>query len=210
MNLKRILSERVLKPWRDRASERRLRAAAESGLPLKIVLGGSAPEPDWYGSDIGFFDVTDPSVWKDLIGAEDRVGRVMAEHVFEHIPPQLIPAALRNIYRFLKPGGTLRIAVPDGHNPDPDYIRHVEPGGIGPGAEDHKQLFTEESLSQALREAGFRVDAREWFDADGAFHAKDWVGERGYIYRCSHNGTPNKSFPSSHLSLLVDGIKPEA
>lgn len=207
MGLGRKISERILRPLRDRAAERKLRAAAAAGAPLRIVLGGAAPEAGWLGSDIGFFDATDPAAWADLVGGEGRVDRLLAEHVFEHIPPELIPAVLRNAYRYLKPGGTIRIAVPDGHNPDPAYIRHVEPGGIGPGAGDHKQLFTLESLSAALSAAGFKVEPREWFDAEGRFHEEPWIAERGHIYRCRRFGTPDKSFPSSHLSLLVDGIK---
>ncbi|WP_339855471.1 methyltransferase domain-containing protein [uncultured Nisaea sp.] len=179
-----------------------------SGLPLKIVLGGTAPAPDWFGSDIGFFDATRAAAWAELIGREAAVDRLLAEHVFEHIPPELIPAVLENAFRYLKPGGTIRIAVPDGHNPNPDYIRNVEPGGTGPGAEDHKQLFTLESLSAVLEAAGFRVEPGEWFDRSGQFHEEPWGEERGRIYRCKRHGTPDKSFPSSHLSLLVDGIKP--
>lgn len=188
--------------------ERMLRHAVAAGEPLKIVLGGSASTPDWLGSDIGFFDVTRASVWADLIGREEAIDRLLAEHVFEHIPPKLVPAVLDNAFRYLKPGGTIRIAVPDGHNPNQDYIHNVEPGGIGPGADDHKQLFTIESLSEALEAAGFLVDPGEWFDSQGRFHEQSWIEERGNIYRCKRHGTPDKSFPSSHLSLLVDGIKP--
>lgn len=179
-----------------------------AGVPLKIVLGGAAPAPDWFGSDIGFFDATRETAWEALVGREGVVDRLLAEHVFEHIPPELIPAVLENAFRYLKPGGTIRIAVPDGHSPSPDYIRNVEPGGIGPGADDHKQLFTIESLSAALEAAGFRVEPGEWFDRDGLFHEEPWSEDRGNIYRCRRHGTPDKSFPSSHLSLLVDGIKP--
>lgn len=207
MDLKRKISDLLLRPLRDRAQERSLREAAARGAPLKIVLGGAASEEGWFGSDIGFFDATDPEAWSDLVGEGETVERLLAEHVFEHIPPDSIPAVMKNAYRHLKSGGTIRIAVPDGHNPDPDYIRHVEPGGIGPGADDHKQLFTIETLSAALGAAGFRVEPREWFDAEGGFHEEAWIAERGHIHRCRRHGTPDKSFPSSHLSLLVDGIK---
>lgn len=208
MTLRRIFFEYFRRPLRDWSQERRLRQAVSSGAPLKIVLGGTAPAPDWFGSDIGFFDATRAAAWEALVGREEAVDRLLAEHVFEHIPPELIPAVLENAFRYLKPGGTIRIAVPDGHNPNPDYIRNVEPGGIGPGADDHKQLFTIESLSAALEAAGFRVEPGEWFDSAGSFHEEPWSEDRGNIYRCKRHGTPDKSFPSSHLSLLVDGIKP--
>ena len=208
MSLSRKFFEHVRRPLRDWFQERRLRRAVAAGLPLKIVLGGTAPAPDWLGSDIGFFDATRPESWAALLGEAGEGDRLLAEHVFEHIPPDLVPAVLQNAFRYLKPGGTIRIAVPDGHNPDPDYIRHVEPGGIGPGADDHKQLFTIESLSEALAAAGFRVEPGEWFDASGQFHETAWDEACGHVHRCRRHGTPDKSFPSSHLSLLVDGIKP--
>ena len=208
MTLRGKFFEYFRRPLRDWYQERRLRRAVASGLPLNIVLGGTAPAPDWFGSDIGFFDATRAAAWAEFIGPEAAVDRLLAEHVFEHIPPELIPAVLDNAFRYLKPGGTIRIAVPDGHNPNPDYIRNVEPGGTGPGAEDHKQLFTLESLSAVLEAAGFRVEPGEWFDRSGQFHEEPWGEERGRIYRCKRHGTPNKSFPSSPLSLRVDGIKP--
>ena len=132
MTLRGKFFEYFRRPLRDWYQERRLRRAVASGLPLKIVLGGTAPAPDWFGSDIGFFDATRAAAWTELIGREAAVDRLLAEHVFEHIPPELIPAVLENAFRYLKPGGTIRIAVPDGHNPNPDYIRNVEPGGTGP------------------------------------------------------------------------------
>ena len=208
MTLRRKFFEHFRRPLRDWYQERLLRRAVASGTALRIVLGGSAPASDWLGSDIGFFDATRGDVWAELIGREEAIDRLLAEHVFEHIPPDLIPAALENAYRYLKPGGTIRIAVPDGHNPNPAYIRNVEPGGTGPGADDHKQLFTLESLSAALDAAGFRVEPGEWFDSTGHFHEEPWSEERGRIGRCKRHGSPDKSFPSSHLSLLVDGIKP--
>ncbi|MEO9899934.1 methyltransferase domain-containing protein [Nisaea sp.] len=208
MTLRRLFFEYIRRPLRDWRQERRLRQAVEMGAPLKVVLGGTAPAPEWFGSDIGFFDATCATAWAELFGHEASIDRLLAEHVFEHIPPELIPAVLENALRYLKTGGTIRIAVPDGHNPNPDYIRHVEPGGVGPGADDHKQLFTIEILSAALEAAGFQVEPGEWFDSGGQFHETPWSDDRGNIYRCKRHGTPDKSFSSSHLSLLVDGVKP--
>lgn len=203
------LLRHVRRAVRDGLAERRLRRAVAAGAPLRVVLGGDPPEADWLGSDIGFFDITEEASWRRLFGGPGRIDRLLAEHVFEHIPPDRVPAALANAHAYLKPGGSLRIAVPDGGNPDPDYRRHVEPGGIGPGAADHRQLFTVAGLSRLLADAGFSVEPQEWFDAAGTFHAEPWRPERGFVHRSRTHGIPNRSFASSHLSLIVDGIKRE-
>jgi len=44
----------------------------------------------------------------------------------------------------------LRVAVPDGFHPNPGYIERVKPGGTGPGAGDHKILYTYRTLSAIL------------------------------------------------------------
>ena len=55
-----------------------------------------------------------------------------------------------NCYEFLRPGGRLRIAVPDGFHPEPGYIEYVRPGGTGIGADDHKVLYNYQSLRKLL------------------------------------------------------------
>jgi len=58
-------------------------------------------------------------------------------------------AANKNAFDFLRIGGTLRIAVPDGCHPDPNYIEHVRPGGTGAGADDHQFLYTYKTITES-------------------------------------------------------------
>jgi len=59
------------------------------------------------------------------------------------------------VLTYLKPGGVLRLAVPDGLNPSAEYIEHVRPGVRGPGASDHKILYTFKVMKERLERAGF-------------------------------------------------------
>jgi len=90
----------------------------------------------------------------------------LAEHVWEAFDIEESLVAARNCFRFLKPGGYLRVAVPDGNHPNPLYIADVRPGGSGSGAEDHKFLYTHSTLSTVFESAGLKVNLLEYFDED--------------------------------------------
>jgi predicted SAM-dependent methyltransferase len=134
------------------------------------------------------------------------VSHIVAEHVFEHIDPDGARRGLSLCRRYMPAGGRIRIAVPDGYNPNETYIENVEPGGCGPGAQDHRVLYNCDVLGDVLREAGFDVELKEWHDRGGSFHRDEWDPADGFIFRSERFGTPNKSFPCSHLSLIVDGV----
>lgn len=44
----------------------------------------------------------------------ETVEGIFTEHCLEHLPYEAIPHILREFHRILKPGGTLRVVVPDG------------------------------------------------------------------------------------------------
>ena len=122
-------------------------------MPVRLVVGaGRTGYEGWISTNIDSLNLLDCGDWASLVG-EVRLDRVLAEHVWEHLSPGDGITALRNVADHLKPGGRVRIAVPDGRHPDEDYLAHVKPGGIGPGADDHKILYTVEILEAAMREA---------------------------------------------------------
>lgn len=172
-----------------------------------IVIGsGHTHLRGWISTEVTFLDITLDDDWARFFNP-GTIDRVLSEHVFEHIKLQELQQGLANIYRYLKVGGRIRIAVPDGFNPSKLYIKHVEIGGIGPGADDHQNLFNYQVLSGLLQDAGFIVELVEYYDENGQFVTNQWDVQDGFISRSSKFGTPNKSFDSSHLSLIIDGIK---
>ena len=60
------------------------------------------------------------------------------------------------IHKHLIKNGNLRIAVPDGNNPNSDYLKNVGINGIGADASDHKQLITYEFLKDFLEKRNFK------------------------------------------------------
>jgi predicted SAM-dependent methyltransferase len=119
-------------------------------------------------------------------------------------------AAARTCFNYLKPGGYLRIAVPDGLNPNPEYIEWIRVGGASPGQHrnGHKVLYTYETLSDVLSQAGFRVVLYEYFDHSGRFHFQEWSREQGTIQRSKRYDRRNADGQLRFTSIVADAFKP--
>ena len=116
-------------------------------------------------------------------------------------------AAAKNCYRHLKTGGHIRVAVPDGYHPSPEYIEYVKPGGTGVGSDDHKILYTYKTLAHVSKSAGFRIKLLEYWDEYGQFHFYPWDISDGYIERSQEHDERNKINALSYTSIIMDGIK---
>jgi predicted SAM-dependent methyltransferase len=103
----------------------------------------------------------------------DSLDRIYSEHVLEHVSYQSGVFFLRQAYRTLRPGGVIRLAMPDlddlidGYQRDWrrfDWINWKEYSFIKTKAEminvafrwwGHQHLYNREELARALNEAGF-------------------------------------------------------
>jgi predicted SAM-dependent methyltransferase len=193
----------------ERCSRLRLREAIRaSESQLKVIVGaGETAFVGWVATDYPRVDITDLNSLKRWF----KIGSVqalLAEHVWEHLVPDLAQAAAGNCYRLLVPGGHLRIAVPDGLHPDPKYIDHVRPGGTGPGCEDHRVLYTYRTLVELLEVTGFEVSLLEWFDEEGQFHFREWDPNDGLVLRSTHYDERNANHPTAYTSIIADAVKP--
>ncbi len=183
------------------------RQIAQATRPLRIVLGaGRYTPPGWIGTNIHQLNLLAPADWRRYF-APASVDAMLAEHVWEHLTLGEGRAAARACFAYLRPGGYLRVAVPDGLHPDPEYIERVRPGGSGPGADDHKQLYTYRSLAELFAGAGFTVEHLEHFDEQGRFHAAPWDPEGGLIRRSLRFDQRNRSGQPAYTSLLIDARK---
>jgi SAM-dependent methyltransferase len=95
---------------------------------------------------------------------------VRASHILEHFPHGRILDVLREWVRILRPGGVLKIAVPDFRQIAEQYLAGAPINTMGyvmGGQVDehdfHKTLFDHEVLSEALRDAGL-IAIRRWQD----------------------------------------------
>jgi predicted SAM-dependent methyltransferase len=174
----------------------------------RILLGaGSTTQPGWVSTDQNTLDLAQRAQFRRYWAPNTRTA-FCAEHVWEHLDDSTARAAVTNCFEFLRPGGTLRIAVPDGNHPSAEYREHVRPGGSGPGADDHKVLHTSATLVPLMEAAGFRARLVEWWDESGEFHAEPWSDEQGHIARSARNDRRNADGELRYTSLIVDGAKP--
>lgn len=160
----------------------------------------------WYSTDLDSLDVLDPADWERGCRPAS-LGAILAEHVWEHLEPEEALAAARHCHTYLARGAYLRLAVPDGLHPDPDYIERVRPGGTGPGAGDHRVLYSYRSLAALLRRAGFRVEPLEFFDEQGRFHERPWSPGDGLVRRSRRHDPRNADGRPRYTSLIVDAWK---
>jgi predicted SAM-dependent methyltransferase len=123
-------------------------------------------------------DVRDLSVFNDA-----SVDMVYACHVFEHIPPRDQSRVLWEWKRVLRPGGVLRLSVPDFEllvriyrdcGDDVDAIVGPLLGDHG-GLNAHCAIFNHRSLERLLLDAGFS-SVRSWNPKTSPHHDfEDWA-----------------------------------
>ena len=186
----------------------KLKTKLRSSASKKIVIGSSGKSfPDWIPTERSELDLIKESTWQ-VFFAERSINALLAEHVWEHLTPEESVTAVENCFKYLKPGGRVRVAVPDGNHPDLSYIASVKPGGSGPGADDHKVLYTHGALEKLFESAGFSVTLLEYFDTDGEFHYSDWDPVDGYIERSVRFDVRNVMNPRAYTSIIIDAFKP--
>lgn len=199
--------------WRIRtglASARRGRAfrrKVSASSPLRIVIGASGIFDDgWIPTEIDLLDMRDVRQWRRLFDQES-IDALFAEHVWEHLTEADGLLAAINCYQFLKPGGYLRVAVPDGFHPDPAYIEWVRVGGTGAGADDHKVLYNCNTFSSLFEKAGFRTTLQEYFDESGVFHSIGWDSKDGTVHRSLRFDERNRDGKPNYTSIILDAHK---
>lgn len=125
---------------------------------------------------------------------------VYACHCLEHFPHLEVPRILAEWARVLRPGGVLRLSVPDfdlllgiyeEQARDIDAIQLVLMGGQHNLFDFHKVAFTRRSLTGLLEQAGLR-DVRAWVPGSGDLTTfADWSGRKvdvnGKAYAISLN-----------------------
>jgi predicted SAM-dependent methyltransferase len=153
----------------------RWRLALRRDKRRKLQIGsGANPLPGWINADVGPRAELIVLLEKRLPFEDEFLNRIYLEHVLEHASYETAVSFLRDARRVLKPGGVVRIAVPDledlargyvdGDWRRFDWVNWPEHAFIKTGAQminvgfrawGHQHLYDREELGRALAEAGF-------------------------------------------------------
>ena len=179
---------------------------------VDLILGAALTnQKGWFSTNEGWLDISKQEDWERLFNSKQRVRRVVAEHVFEHLTLDDMRNSLKLIYQNMVYGGSLRIAVPDGNNPNDEYRKHCGINGIGADAKDHKQFITFELLSEEVSKAGFQFNLIEGYLKNKKLISKKYNNELGYVIRSRKNKINNNKkgweFIDSNTSLILDCFK---
>jgi predicted SAM-dependent methyltransferase len=201
---------RHLRHSRRFAAQRRALRSLKTQSTRRIVIGSSGTAfAGWVSTDREIVDLLNEASWARFF-SPDWLDAILAEHVWEHLSASEAVRAAQTCFRFLKPGGYLRVAVPDGLHPDPAYVEQVRPGGTGSGAEDHKVLYDFAMFRELFAAAGFDVRLREYFDREGRFQCDDWNPADGLIQRSMRFDERNSPGRLVYTSIILDAVKPRA
>ncbi|MEZ2129480.1 MULTISPECIES: hypothetical protein [unclassified Sinorhizobium] len=202
---------------------------------LRVAIGvASERQEGWRHLHQSELDATSEQNWHSLF-QPDSVDNILAEHVWEHLTWTQAQQATSLCFRFLRPGGRLRLAVPDVFHASA-YIADVV-SATGSKAAEHNHLvdYNYQLMTKLMSGCGLQVELQDWWDERGIFHSNySGKDEHGYIIRSYANWPLHpsiyrdpaiyekivESVPDSirddfvsrqitHTSLIVDGIKPK-
>lgn len=175
---------------------------------LRVVVGAGEYDnnPKWTQFQEDELDLLDQLTWEKKFKRES-IDAILAEHVWEHLTWEEGLKAAKNCFLYLKPGGYLRCAVPDGYFLNKDYQNTIKIGGPGDPnhpAASHKIVYNYRLLTNLFESIGFQVNLLEYFDENGNFHQSEWSGEQGIIFRSKKFDPRNKGDKLIFPSLIVD------
>jgi len=178
---------------------------------MKVIIGaGSQSWDGWEATQGEELNLLDEESWRQFFGNE-KAEALLCEHVYEHLTLEEGKEAAKRVYRYLQPGGFIRVAVPDRHFPDEDYQRTVQVGGPpdipNHSAADHKIVYGYKELVEVFEDAGFKVRLLEHHDEKGNFHLNEWDVDEAPIYRSSKLDHRNQNGSIGFASLIIDAIK---
>jgi len=124
------------------------------------------------------------------------------------LTPEQAAGAARACFEFLRPGGYVRAAVPDGHHPDPAYRDAVRTAAGNDPAAEHKVLYTLQTFHDLFTAAGFEVRPLEHHDEGGRFHSVEWDPKEGMIWRSHRFDDGRRRRYEGFTSIIVDAVKP--
>ncbi|MEG0437638.1 MAG: SAM-dependent methyltransferase [Solibacillus sp.] len=179
----------------------------------KVVIGAGEyiNNPGWKHMQEEDLNLLDENTWQNRF-TKNSITAFLAEHVWEHLTYEKGLEAASLCFKYLKPSGYIRCAVPDGFFFDESYQNIVKVGGPGPKehpAASHKIVFNYKTLIKMFETAGYKVKLLEYCDEERNFHQNPWDGVDGVIFRSKKYDPRNQGNKLVFPSLIVDAVKPK-
>lgn len=208
--LKRLVKQRLLEPLRRARWQRDLARwpATADGRRLLHIGCGEVVGKDFINLDARPFPhvhIVSRNLFRLQRIPDRSLDMVYMCHVLEHVPRSQIIPTLREMARVLKPGGILRLSVPDFdlllalYEASGQDLRAIAPalmGGQDYPFNFHYAVFNRAALAEALAASGLS-DIHEWFPHACEFHDfEDWASRR-----IEHQG---RDFP---ISLNLEAVR---
>ena len=209
----RVHAVRWMQNWLGRQSRqsrmtRFLRRKIESHDQIRLAIGPQSHCAEaWIQVERDQLDLVNPASWSCFF-QKSSIDAILAEHVWEHLSEEGGKVAARNCFQFLRPGGYLRVAVPDGFHPSQQHQALQRSGANGMGLDSWCRSYTHQSLAETFLTAGFQVQMIEFFDREGVFHSNHWDVSKGLVKRTLLFDERNVAQPFAYTSLVLDAVKP--
>lgn len=170
-------------------------SAKELGLPGWATIQGERQ-----------LDLTDVCAWSRVFSGRitGTVAALYAEHVMEHMTPSGVLTAAAAAFVALRPGGRLRIAVPDGYDPRNDNRLGTN---MIESSSPHCTAWSHETFGEVLGRAGFVIRAQAYHTVDGRWHERPWWERELEFGRVRRSSRYDARWKGTGL-LVIDGIKP--
>jgi SAM-dependent methyltransferase len=150
-----------------------LMVARVPGLPRLLRAAGGVSDERWAAYESGTFRrIAYLDLTRAFPFADASIDAVLASHVLEHLTTREAEDCVAEIHRVLRPGGVVRVAVPDldtvvaGYDPaDPDAFLDGLLQGRERSTSRHRHWwnYNENSMRALLRRTGFADVARREF-----------------------------------------------
>lgn len=135
---------------------------------------------DWYPHSTS---VKKANLLNPLPFPDNHFDIVYSSHFIEHIPKSRIEKFMNECHRVLKPGGTIRIVVPDFENIAREYVKNIDSG-----KNEEAEFNVIEMIDQCVRTRSGGELSRWRARSDISDIMKSYVSNRtGYRYKEMHN-----------------------
>jgi predicted SAM-dependent methyltransferase len=193
---------------------------------VKLYLGSRQYKPDGFLT-VDIDDRHDPDIVADVtdlsVLGSNTVEEICASHILEHLPWPLAYKALAEWTRVLRPGGRLRVAVPDlaamatmiaeGKNVWAATSLIYGVGRLENQLEAHQYGYTRGMLTSILRSLGFRNF--DWWKHDMPDASNGWMhdddnGRMAISLNLAADKVADSLVPPDRLlsALMADRMRP--